>query len=82
MESNTDTKASLEGAMHPDHGLHLAASEVNGSMDLLHVDPELERKTSRKFDLCLLPQMALLTIFAYLDRTNIGLSTNNWGVIP
>lgn len=38
------------------------------------IDPELERRTSRKFDIFLLPQIAILIICAYLDRTNIGKS--------
>ena len=36
------------------------------------IDTELEEKIYRKFDKYLLPQMALLIVLAYLDRTNIG----------
>lgn len=32
----------------------------------------LEAKAYRKFDKYLLPQLALVIILAYLDRTNIG----------
>lgn len=42
------------------------------SSDSHRVDTELESQALRKFDLYLLPQLALLTILAYLDRTNIG----------
>ena len=41
------------------------------------VDPELERRVSRKFDMYLLPQIAILIICAYLDRTNIGMCSFN-----
>lgn len=36
------------------------------------VDPQ-ERAVLSKFDKFVMPQMALLVLFAYLDRTNIGL---------
>jgi hypothetical protein len=33
---------------------------------------DAERKVLSKFDKFVMPQMALLVLFAYLDRTNIG----------
>ncbi|EMT72343.1 hypothetical protein FOC4_g10001793 [Fusarium odoratissimum] len=33
---------------------------------------EVEKKVLSKFDKFVMPQMALLVLFAYLDRTNIG----------
>lgn len=47
-------------------------SQIQSSEEFPEIDPELERRTSRKFDLFLLPQIAILIVFAYLDRTNIG----------
>lgn len=38
----------------------------------VEVDPVLERRVIRKFDLLVMPQMVLLVILAYLDRSNIG----------
>lgn len=43
-----------------------------GTVGEMQLDPEMERKTLRKFDMCLLPQIAVLIIIGYLDRTNIG----------
>lgn len=33
---------------------------------------DAERKVLSKFDKFVMPQMAILVLFAYLDRTNIG----------
>ncbi|KAL1856484.1 hypothetical protein VTK73DRAFT_8235 [Phialemonium thermophilum] len=41
-------------------------------VDDLYIDPQLERSTVAKFDKYVLPQMAVLIILAYLDRSNIG----------
>lgn len=38
----------------------------------IFVDPVIERRALRKFDKYLLPQMAILVLIAYLDRSNIG----------
>lgn len=38
----------------------------------IYVDPELEKRTLRKFDIYVLPQFMLLVLIAYLDRSNIG----------
>lgn len=40
-----------------------------------YIDPELERAALRKFDVYVLPQMMLLVLVAYLDRSNIGTSS-------
>ncbi|RVX67765.1 hypothetical protein B0A52_07888 [Exophiala mesophila] len=47
-------------------------SDRLGAVTEMQLDPEMERKTLRKFDMCLLPQIAVLIIIGYLDRTNIG----------
>ncbi len=36
------------------------------------IDKEAERRVLSKFDWFVMPQMAILVLFAYLDRTNIG----------
>ncbi|KAK2810067.1 hypothetical protein FQN50_003261 [Emmonsiellopsis sp. PD_5] len=38
----------------------------------IYIDPVLERKVMRKFDMFVVPQMIILIIIAYLDRSNIG----------
>jgi hypothetical protein len=43
---------------------------VNGS--IIFVDPVIEKRALAKFDKFFLPQMAILVLIAYLDRTNIG----------
>ena len=52
--------------------LGVRASVNDGTVSPPIVDPELEKQALRRFDMFLLPQLALLTILAYLDRTNIG----------
>jgi hypothetical protein len=47
-------------------------SVIQGSVSNIHIDLELEKHTLRKFDIFLLPQLAILVIVAYLDRSNIG----------
>ena len=37
-----------------------------------YIDPELEKKVLRKFDIWLLPQMMILVMISFLDRSNIG----------
>lgn len=38
----------------------------------IFVDPVIERRALSKFDKLLLPQIAILVLIAYLDRSNIG----------
>jgi len=40
--------------------------------DVTGVDKAVERRILHKFDKWVMPQMALLVLFGYLDRTNIG----------
>uniref|UniRef100_A0A8H7K5U8 Major facilitator superfamily (MFS) profile domain-containing protein n=1 Tax=Bionectria ochroleuca TaxID=29856 RepID=A0A8H7K5U8_BIOOC len=47
-------------------------SVASGTFSPVAVDLDLEKQALKKFDMFLLPQLALLTILAYLDRTNIG----------
>jgi hypothetical protein len=43
-------------------------------VDDIYIDPVLEKRTMAKFDKFLMPQIALLNLITYLDRTNIGSS--------
>lgn len=38
----------------------------------IEIDPVVERRVMRKFDMFVVPQMIILVILAYLDRSNIG----------
>ncbi|KAL1301875.1 hypothetical protein AAFC00_006057 [Neodothiora populina] len=38
----------------------------------VRIDPELERRTLRKFDKYLIPALAVILLVAYLDRSNLG----------
>ncbi|KAL1959732.1 hypothetical protein VTO42DRAFT_1318 [Malbranchea cinnamomea] len=59
----TETKADSVSKSSGDVGI--AACQVE-------IDPVLERRVMRKFDMFVVPQMILLVILAYLDRSNIG----------
>lgn len=39
---------------------------------IIELDPELERRTLRKFDKYLLPPLGVILLLAYLDRSNLG----------
>lgn len=64
---STSTSQSTEG-----HALEAMPSVASGTVIPEIVDSGLEKQALRKFDMFLLPQLAFLTILAYLDRTNIG----------
>jgi len=60
---------------------HLEASEKKEDLTSLPFEQtgetsltsnDAERKVLSKFDKFVMPQMAILVLFAYLDRTNIG----------
>jgi hypothetical protein len=60
---------------------HLEASEKKEDLNGLPLEQagetsitsnDAERKVLSKFDKFVMPQMAILVLFAYLDRTNIG----------
>jgi MFS family permease len=44
---------------------------VNGETEI-YIDPVMEKRIIRKFDMLALPQYILIIVLAYLDRTNIG----------
>ena len=48
-------------------------TEATTDAELVYVDSEIEKRALRKFDIFVLPQMAVLVLIAYLDRSNIGM---------
>lgn len=48
------------------------SSKLDMGESVPYIDPVLEKKVLRKFDKYLLPQMMLLVLVSYLDRSNIG----------
>lgn len=48
-----------------------AADKLDGDSEP-YVDPVLERQALRKFDCYVLPQILIMVLLAYLDRSNIG----------
>ena len=52
--------------------MHKMESATYGSVQDIQLDPVIEKKTLRRFDLFLLPQIAILIVIGYLDRSNIG----------
>ena len=54
-------------------GIEDSADNVStGAGVSAQIDSEAERRVLSKFDWFVMPQMAILVLFAYLDRTNIG----------
>ncbi|RDL30983.1 Uncharacterized protein BP5553_09772 [Venustampulla echinocandica] len=55
-----------------------APTEIDGALeaadtsDYVLIDPLVEKRIIAKFDKFMMPQMALLMLMAYLDRSNIG----------
>lgn len=47
-----------------------------GVSEEIHIDPAAEKRLIRKLDLMLSPMMVLIFLVAYLDRSNIGESSN------
>lgn len=47
-------------------------SYTPGTVSPIIANSRLEDSALRRFDIFLLPQLALVTIVAYLDRTNLG----------
>lgn len=54
--------------------IHKQASVSPGISQDMRLDPELEKTTLRRFDMFLLPQIAIIIVIGYLDRSNIGKS--------
>lgn len=45
-----------------------------GNGNLTEIERQHQRRVLSKFDMFVMPQMSILVLFAYLDRTNIGIS--------
>jgi hypothetical protein len=46
--------------------------DIRSAVTGIFVDPVIEKRALSKFDKFLLPQIAILVLIAYLDRSNIG----------
>jgi hypothetical protein len=64
--SETDEKPQQPNASVDD----VSSGLVNDT--IIELDPELERRTLRKFDKYLLPPLTIVLLLAYLDRSNLG----------
>ncbi|KZF21980.1 MFS general substrate transporter [Xylona heveae TC161] len=62
-------KYDVETSAVPSESGNFSAGEIE---DVPAIDPQLEKRTLAKFDKYLLPQLFVILILAYLDRTNIG----------
>lgn len=54
------------------NGIHEDIHETDVSSETLTIDPEIESRCWRKFDFLVMPQLAILILLGYLDRSNIG----------
>ena len=57
--------------IHGEKEPELAFDEADGDCEP-DIDPALERRVLRKFDCYVLPQILVMVLLAYLDRSNIG----------
>jgi hypothetical protein len=69
----------IEPTHHEDGTLHYAAERGQAATDkyghsLVHIDPKAEAKLRLKIDLMIVPTVALLYLFCFIDRANIGRS--------
>lgn len=55
-----------------EHVVHIVAPGEDDASDVVAIDPDLERRCWRKFDMLVMPQLFLLILLGYLDRSNIG----------
>lgn len=62
--------AQLEKKMVADD---FASGDGLSSGEIVEIDAKAERRVLSKFDWLVMPQMSILVLFAYLDRTNIGM---------
>ncbi|KAL6857821.1 hypothetical protein ACO1O0_005264 [Amphichorda felina] len=74
-EKNVQTEAAgevhVEGNVHSVAGRGQAATDEYGN-SLVQFDPAAVRKLRLKIDLCTIPTVALLYLFCFIDRANIG----------
>ncbi|KAL0469716.1 hypothetical protein QR685DRAFT_298021 [Neurospora intermedia] len=78
--SESDTK---EGYFENAPGAHYraergqAATDIHGN-PLIELDPVAESKLRRKIDLYVVPTVAILYLFCFIDRANIGERRDHW----
>ena len=61
----------LKGTAHDAAARGQAATDRYG-VSLVTFDPKAEARLRRKIDLCIVPTVALLYLFCFIDRANIG----------
>ncbi|KAM7215226.1 MFS transporter-11 [Rhypophila decipiens] len=80
-DAETHPSSSNEKVQTPAHleteDAHFAAERGHAATDqyghaLVHFDPKVEAKLRRKIDLYIVPTVALLYLFCFIDRANIG----------
>ena len=64
----TDTEADKRSTVHHEDVLKEDVLDAD-----VVIDPEAEKKLLRKLDLRVVPPLFLMFLFAFLDRTNIGM---------
>lgn len=52
--------------------VHKLQSYTQGTVNDMQLDPTMEKKILQRFDMFLLPQIAIIIVIGYLDRSNIG----------
>ena len=62
---------------HKENDPSCTPTSTGASTSPVSIDPAKERDALRRFDLVVLPQLAILVIIGWLDRANIGESEAN-----
>ncbi|GAA6059481.1 hypothetical protein JCM10212_002224 [Sporobolomyces blumeae] len=68
--SDVDEKGSVHQIEEVALSGHVATDKYGNP--LVHIDPHAEKKLLRKLDLYLIPPVALIYLFCFIDRANIG----------
>lgn len=61
--------------------VEIGSEEIAG----VHIDPDIQRRALRKFDFFILPQIMIISIIGYMDRSNMGkdqLSQRTPSILP
>lgn len=67
MSANANVKSTTESASPSS-----PEKVEDGTVHAVNIDPVLEKKILRKFDMLVMPQFVIIILLAYLDRSNIG----------
>ena len=57
----------------PEESVDNMPGSTDGTVAAIYIDPAKESKVVRKFDMFFMPQLVIIMILSYLDRTNIGM---------